>query len=229
MVEAAEPIYRADHLQLNVGKTHWVEASAVPVKQQKGWRTTKHLGSLLGSAEDVANRIRQAEVVFGQTPWRWYSMDTRIQLFRVLVMSVLMYNAGLWTMTSSLEKKLDGWQRRKMRSVGGYFWPHKIRSDKLHKQFGIEPASSLCRRMRLSWFGHVIREGMGSASYEALRMAIDISDVGKRRRGRPQTRWVDTVKKDLQKIGMSLDQAAAAAVDKRAWNSTCARCLESWA
>ncbi len=69
MVEAAEPIYRAYHLQLNVGKTHRVEAKAVPVKLQKGCRTTKHLGSLLGSAEDVANRIRQVEVVFGQIPW----------------------------------------------------------------------------------------------------------------------------------------------------------------
>ena len=81
--------------------------------------------------------------------------------------------------------------------------------------------------MRLSWFGHVIREGVGSASYKALRMAIDISDIGKRRRGRPQTRWVDTVKKDLQRIGMSLDQAAVAAADKGAWKSICARCLES--
>ena len=94
MVEAAEPTYREDRLWLNLRKTQWVEATAVPVQLQKGWRTTKHLGSLLGSAEDVAFRIRQAETIFGQISWRWFSMDTRVQLFRVLVMSVLIYNAG---------------------------------------------------------------------------------------------------------------------------------------
>ena len=144
-------------------------------------------------------------------------------------MSVLMYNAGLWTLTGSLEKKLDGWQRRKMRFAGGYFWPHRICNAKLHEQFGLEPASSLCRKMRLSWFGHVIREGAGSASFGALQMAMDISDIGKRRRGRPQTRWVDTIKRDLEKMGMGLEEAASVAVDKEAWKSACARCLRCWA
>jgi hypothetical protein len=226
LADAAQPVFRRDGLSENLAKRQLVEARGVPVKEQQGWRGVKHLGSLLGTAEDVAHRIGRAEAAFSQIQWRQHSMDTRFMLFRSLVMSVLTYNAGLWTLTPRLEKKLDGWQRRKMRFAGGYSWPHVICNRKLHIQFGIEPASLICRRMRLRWFGHVIREGEGSASYIAYLMARDIADI-QRRRGRPQSRWIDVVRTDLRKIGLTLAEAEQAAADKKAWESTADRCVRA--
>jgi len=63
------------------------------------------------------------------------------------------------------------------------------------------PISVTCRKRRLLWLGHIIREGPGSASYEALRMAIDTSDI-KRPRGRPTLRWIDNIKNDINSTGI---------------------------
>ena len=90
-----------------------------------------------------------------------------------------------------------------------------------------EPASKTCRRMRLKWFGHVVREGEGSASFKAYQMARDISGI-RRRRGRPQTRWVDVVRNDLDKVGLGLDTAEQAAADKKTWGDIVDQCLKAW-
>ena len=57
--------------------------------------------------------------------------------------------------------------------------------------------------MRLRWFGHVIREGEGSAAYMAYQMARDTSDIG-RRVGRPQLTWVAKVKADVGRVELTL-------------------------
>lgn len=227
MADAAQPVFGRDGLDENLGKRQLVEARGVPVKDQQGWRIVKHLGSLLGTAEDVAHRIRRAEAAFSQVQWHRHSMETRILLFRSLVMSVLTYNAGLWTLTDGLERKLDGWQRRKMRFAGGYSWPHVVCNRKLYRQFRVQPVSEICRRMRLRWFGHVIREGEESASYMAYQMARDISGI-RRRVGRPQLRWVDKVEIDVRKVGLTLARAEWHAADKRAWTRIVDQCLRAW-
>ena len=61
----------------------------------------------------------------------------------------------------------------------------------------------------------------------AYQMARAISDI-RRRRGRPQTRWIDVVRTDLRKIGLTLAEAEQAALDKKAWISTADRCVRAW-
>ncbi len=114
-----------------------------------------------------------------------------------------------------------------MRYIGGFFWPQKIRNVRLYSLFGMKPASQTCRELRLKWLGHVIREGEGTASYEALRRAVNIGDIEGRRRGwNAQIRWVDVVKKDLSRVGLDIVKAKTAAVDRKAWAAIVDRCLE---
>ena len=72
-----------------------------------------------------------------------------------------------------------------------------------------------------------MREGEDSASFKAYRMARDISDI-RRRRGRPQTRWIDVVRKDVAKVCFSLNEAERVAADKKAWAHKADQCLRSW-
>ena len=50
----------------------------------------------------------------------------------------------------------------------------------------------------------------------------------KRRRGRPQTRWIDVVRKDVAKVCFSLNEAERIAADKKAWAHKADQCLRSW-
>ena len=94
----------------------------------------------------------------------------------------------------------------------------------------MEPVSQMCRRLRLNWLGHVIREGEGAASYEALRKAVNIEDIdGKRRGWKSQKRWVDVVNEDLEKVGLNIVATKTAAKDRKAWAATVDQCLRRWA
>ena len=114
-----------------------------------------------------------------------------------------------------------------MRFIGGFFWPNTIRNDRLYNLFRMKPASHTCRKLRLNWPGHVIREGEGAASYEALRRAVNNGDILGRRRGwNAQIRWVDVVNQDLRTVGLDIVKAKTAAVDKKEWANIVDRCLE---
>ena len=231
MIDLAKDIFKDDNLELNDDKTVMVEPRAVPVKEQRGWRSIKHLGSFLGTAEDVQHRIGLAEGAFSNFPWKKIQLNVRITLFKDLVMPVLMYNAGLWSLTKGLEDKLDIWQRRKLRFIGEYYpyGDQKISNEDLYKEFKMRPVSYKCRRDRLRWLGHVIREGEGSASFEALRKAYSTRDISVRRRGgMVQTRWVGVVDKDLSKIKLDIVKAKALATDRTKWEKIVDRCLQSW-
>ena len=229
MIELAKPIFEEDSLNMNESKNQIVEVKAVPVREQGNWRNVKHLGSLLGTAEDVQHCIAMAEVAFSGIPWRRHKMSVGIKLFRSLIMSVLLYNAGLWTPTEHLEDKLDKWQRRKMRFIGRFSAETRIRNDRLYALFNLKPASYLCRKFRLTWLGHVIREGEGAASFHALQEAVDTRDIRWRRKGgTTQTRWVDIVNRDLRNIGLQIAEAKEIATKKRARVKTVDRCPARW-
>ena len=87
------------------------------------------------------------------------------------------------------------------------------------------PLSQVCRQRRLLWFGHVVREGEESSSFQALLMSINTTDI-RRPRGRPRLRWIDVVKKDLQCINLSLLDAVQSASDRAAWLEIVNRCVD---
>jgi hypothetical protein len=60
----------------------------------------------------------------------------------------------------------------------------------------IEPIADLMRKRRLQWYGHVLRRGN---EVDIMRVA-EMKVLGKRKRGRPKQRWIDTIKSALMRI-----------------------------
>ena len=83
LIALGKDVFMEDALELNEDKTQMVEPRAVPVKEQGDWRHVKHLGSLLGTAEDVQHRIGLAEAAFSKFPWLNLKLCFRIELFKV--------------------------------------------------------------------------------------------------------------------------------------------------
>ena len=101
-------------------------------------------------------------------------------------------------------------------STLGITYPQRISNTALYARTEQTPLSQVCRQRRLLWFGHVVREGEESSSFQALLMSINTTDI-RRPRGRPRLRWIDVVKKDLQCINLSLLDAVQSASDRAAW------------
>ena len=184
----------------------------------------KLLGSRLGSAEDIDARIIAANRAFSSVSWKRHTQQSRLSMFNCLILPVLLYNGALWTLTKALESKIDVWHRRKLRYILGIIFPNKISNNALYAKTAQCPISAVCRRRRLLWFGHVIREGKDAVSYKALHMAMNITDI-KKPRGRPVTRWVDNIRNDLLLLNMSLLEAEQLASDRTHWLDVVDRCM----
>ena len=79
-------------------------------------------------------------------------------------------------------------------------------------------ASSLLRQRRLRWFGHLHR----MPSSLPVRRVFDFNPTingWKRPRGRPKTRWADSVKHDLHSAGLDSIIAAQLVYDRPQWKA----------
>jgi hypothetical protein len=71
-------------------------------------------------------------------------------------------------------------------------WERKV----LRRMFG--PVNDRGIWLRLRWLGQVCR--MEGQRY--LKTALEGKHGGRRKRGKPRTRWIDIVKDDLRKMGI---------------------------
>jgi len=73
---------------------------------------------------------------------------------------------------------------------------------------------NILRERRLRWLGHVPQQ--------ALYWEVP----GYRRGpGGPRTNWRSTVNKDLQKMGLSWEEAEVAALDRHGWRRSVVQCV----
>ena len=74
------------------------------------------------------------------------------------------------------------------------------------------PLESRIQRLKLKYFGHVIRKD------NSIEKSIMLGKVeGKRRRGRPRTRWIDGVKEIM---GKSVTELATESLDRQKWRKS---------
>jgi hypothetical protein len=68
---------------------------------------------------------------------------------------------------------------------------------------GVEPISDVCRRNRLRWFRHVERKGDDDWVKRCTRMEVE----GNRPRGRPRKTCMKTLKDDMRRVSLSLEDS----------------------
>ncbi|VDO19781.1 unnamed protein product [Heligmosomoides polygyrus] len=79
----------------------------------------------------------------------------------------------------------------------------RIRNDEIRQRFGVAPIADKLREACLRWYGHVL-----PASGDTVRkIGLNIDVPGKRPKGRPKQRWLDTLHVDLKVAGIHPDQA----------------------
>ena len=126
------------------------------------WKSTRKLGSFLGDEEDVQRRIQLATVQFKALDKLWKQshsvpVETRLRLYKALVLPVLTYNAGTWGITQQVAGRLDAFHRKQLREVVRVKWPMRISNEALYEQCSSTRISLLVDRARWSLFGHVLR------------------------------------------------------------------------
>ena len=134
-------------------------------------------------------------------------IPTKINMYRTLVVSVLLYGSEVWATTLDDRRRLDVFDMRCQRRLLRVFWQQHISNHSIREHTKQPTASSLLRQRRLRWFGHLHR----MPSFLPVRRGYDFNPNfhgWKIPRGRPKTRWADSIKHDLNSAGLDTTNSA---------------------
>ncbi|KIH65377.1 hypothetical protein ANCDUO_04303 [Ancylostoma duodenale] len=90
-----------------------------------------------------------------------------------------------------------------------------ICNEDVWQPFGVAPITNKLREARPRWFGHVLRADSDSV----CKVGFNLDVGGKRPKGRPKQRWMDTLHADLKAAGIHPDQAH----DRTKWRQVIGR------
>ena len=130
-------------LHVNEKKTEYIsynqyesEIITLTGKQLKCVEDFKYLGSWINTSEkDINTRIGLAWAAAYKMDIIWKSTmnkELKIQFFRSTVESVLLYGSESWTLTKTMEKRLDGNYTRLLRKVQDISWKEKKTNEELY-------------------------------------------------------------------------------------------------
>ena len=125
---------KENNLYVNPMKT---EKYTISRTSNGNWKKKcKLLGSLLDSDEDIKRRkgpafdsFKTLENIFKS---RHISEVIRLRIFKAYFESIFLYNSEIWTLTKSLEDKIDSFQRRLLQKVIRVNWPRLISNEKIY-------------------------------------------------------------------------------------------------
>ena len=202
-------------LRINEAKT---EEFTIQENGPEEWKKCKILGSLLDTTEDIKRRkqlannaMQKLKHIFENTRLK---NKTKLRIFRACVESIFLYNSELWTVTKTIENKIDSYQRRLQRRAINIKWPKKISTDRLNEITNDRKWSDTIRTRRMRWFGHAVRLHCDTPAQQALEEAT--RNVKKLRGGQKAT-WIKILEKDLKQLGLTINEAKEIAKDRKEW------------
>ena len=139
-----------------------------------------------------------------------YSLNDRLRLFNAVVSPTILYGSETWTLTKTLQKKLDGVFTRMLRRTLGLTWEDKVTNANLYRN--IPTLSSELRQRRLRFAGHCWRSKDEICSDLLMWEPLH----GKRRVGAPATTYVDMLQEDT---GLERDDLRKLMADRVLWRS----------
>ena len=172
-------------------------------------------------SEDIKSRIGKALGAVQRLQPIWNAGDiqrsTKIELYRVLVLSILLYGAETWTLKKDDENRLLVFEMMCLRKILGVSRMDKLRNTFIRKSLGIEHTIiDQIAQKRMKFFGHIQRMSHDRYPKTALESRI----TGTRPRGRPPKRWIDGIQADCNRYHQpSLAAASRMAKDRPEWQN----------
>ena len=85
------------------------------------------------------------------------SDHTKVNLYKVCVISTLLYGSESWTMRAHQEKRLNVFHMHFLRRILGITWQDKVTNKIVLEKAGIPSLYTLLKQRRIRWLGHVTR------------------------------------------------------------------------
>ena len=119
---------------------------------------------------------------------KYLSRGTKVEVFKRLVLPVLLYGCKTWTLTAATRARLDAFGTKNLRRIFGYRWYDKVPNQRLLEEASLDNISTIVLRRQLSMFGHVARLPAADPAHRIL--SCENPPSWKRKRGKPLLTWL---------------------------------------
>ena len=214
----------------------------IEVRDKEAWRKVRHLGTLLGVAEDIEKRKAAASCAFARLVKIWkatksVSIQVRVRLFNAFVLPHLLFNAPTQCFTATQRRAIDSFHRRLLRRAIGVVWPDKIANNKLYQATKTQPISAKVVVARWRFFGHLLRFPPNNPAFRATAAYFRAMNVLECRPGAKRICLAEVLKKEAAAIqhifGFELKNSddlnllRDLAADRRFWDRVCEAVAET--
>ena len=129
-----------------------------------------------------------AEGSLDRNIWRSsFSLQTKIRLYNVYILPILLYGADTWSMTVASSRRLDAFDQWCLRRIVHIPYAAHITNEEVRRKTGQPPVTSVIAKRQLRLFGHLARADPSQDHSRILRAAINRPPPDWRRRaGRPR-------------------------------------------
>ena len=141
---------------------------------------------------------------------RHLSRRTKVEVFKRLVLPVLLYGSETWTLTKKLRARLDAFGTINLRRILGYKWNDFIPNTQVLQESSMTNISKLVLERQKSLFGHVARFPETDPAHKIL--SCGNPPLWKRGRGRPPHTWLKQLDSYFAEVGTTRERAWALAM-----------------
>ena len=107
------------------------------------------------------------------------------------------YGAECWTMKTKDDMLMNKTEMRMLRWIQGVSLRDHTRNEEIREAATVQPITTHLMQKRLRWYGHVRRRNESHMTRTVLNMEVE----GVRPRGRPTLRYMDTIRRDMKRMG----------------------------
>ena len=182
-----------------------------------------YLGSTLSRDaiidDEIALRLAKASTSFGRLRaklWdkRGITIPTKLQVYRAVVISSLLYACESWTTYSRHIRKINHFHLSCLRKIMKIRWQDKIPDTEVLKQANMPSIGCMVMKAQLRWTGHLVRMPDERIPKKLLYSELKL---GRRTQGGQFKRFKDTIKANLKKCGIPVNNWEGLARNRTEW------------
>jgi len=165
-----------------------------------------YLGSTLSNSvsidDEINNRIAKASAAFGRlrkTVWnrRGITLETKMKVYRAVVLPTLLYGCETWTVYSRHARKLNHFHTTRLRSIMNIKWHQRIPDTAVLTRAMTTSIHTMLMKHQARWAGHIVR--MDDDRIPKRLFYGELSE-GKRSQGGQKKRYKNSLKVSLKTL-----------------------------
>ena len=173
--------------------------------------------------DEISTRISRASSRFGRLRkklWKKHdiSLNTKVMVYRAVVIPTLLYGSETWTPYKVLIKKLDAFHLRSLRQICRIKWNDKVPNYVVLTKCNIEGIESFLMKNQLRWVGHTSR--MPDDRIPKMLLYGQLNNAP-RKVGRPLLRFKDKLKSNLKALEFDLSEWEDLSQQRQEWHHQC--------